>query len=196
MTVPNYKNDYDYARSRLEGSVVMLEGVPIYITEIWIDCGSVRGTNCLTGDMVSCHVKDLNLEPVPLGYVNNNDYAIYTCRTPARKYKQGLSRYNFYTFSPHLGAGVKFNSSYVARTIVNQFPKILDCAESVFCQEKVSAAFSRDFSIIRKNKKLSLLFRDKLVGSLTWSPDKSYLNPHLNKDRLYLGELLEGSLNA
>jgi hypothetical protein len=95
-----YSNDYEYARTRLEGTIVreLKTGEPVYVHSI-----SQEGV-CLVaylknGDLgladSHIHLDDINCKPVPLGYVNTHTRATYLMRMPLRRdWKQGLRAAN------------------------------------------------------------------------------------------------------
>lgn len=86
-----YGKDYGYAKTRLEDTIVRLDGKPVRVAEI-----SERTGNChafpLDGSVpVSTNVDALNLKPVPLGWCNTKYGATYLSRIPQRRdWRQGL----------------------------------------------------------------------------------------------------------
>lgn len=90
-----YGKDYEYASTRLDGTLVRLAGTgePVMVQTV-----SVLGTVTVTPygksrDTHEYYVKldELDVHPVPLGYVNCGGDATYISRMPMRRdYKQGL----------------------------------------------------------------------------------------------------------
>ena len=109
MTI-EYTQDAEYAGQKLSGSIVRLNGRPIYIERVYSD-GSVYATNFM-GHEVNCQLNELDLEPVPLGYINLKRDAIYGQRMPSRYYIQGLRNNNFTSLGGAYGyAPSSFSSS-------------------------------------------------------------------------------------
>lgn len=88
------------ARQRIEHSIVLFGGCPVYIE-------SIRGDNVNTAK-VSFYEQGLanktallpnkkwQFKAPPLGYVNHNNSAVYLLRQPVRRWKQGLDANNLF----------------------------------------------------------------------------------------------------
>lgn len=92
-----YKDSHD-VQQQLHNTLVELDGDLVHLTYSEGYTYSVRkvirkdGTARWSRNQAMRNIKEaeLNLEPVPLGYVNNRSNAYYIRRKPLRKWKQGL----------------------------------------------------------------------------------------------------------
>lgn len=93
-----YGKDYGYAQTRIEGTMVRLlgSGEPVYVQRV-LDSGMcylhmIDDENNAT---ITKHIDDLDMHPVPLGYVNVRGDVVYLARIPMRRdWKQGLRQAN------------------------------------------------------------------------------------------------------
>lgn len=88
----NYLGDYVYANSRLRDTVVRTAaGVLVYINVVRGD-GTVQGNYVTNHRVYNGHVDKLNVDPIPLGYVNSGSVPVYIERVPKRRnWRQGLT---------------------------------------------------------------------------------------------------------
>lgn len=139
-------SEMDYANNRLGGTVVRYGGKAITVIEI-SSGGTVAATYVTTGDPVACDVSELDITPVPLGYVNTKVDAKYAVRMPMREdWRQGLRENNARTHD-----GMKLftytNWHQVGATIDGVFPPFEDCYKAIKVGKTVARAFSRNFAI-------------------------------------------------
>lgn len=161
----NYENDYNYANTRLVDSLVRLEdGSPFYVLTVQND-GYVIGIVNNNHKELRVPIKDLNLEPVKLGYMNSKRKAGYLMRIPERKWKQGLRERNIYSKD---GVTVNILSPNLFNTIRGIYPSLKDCVDYLYNDEVLSSAFSRDFSVYTKgaSKKIYLRYKYFTVGKV------------------------------
>lgn len=195
MTI-SYNSDPHYASQKLSGSIVRLDGRPIYIESVYED--GIVSFSTFTGQNRQCQLNELNLEPVPLGYINLRQNTVYGQRVPARYYIQGLRQNNFLTRGrSRLGSPIH-RSLALYNTICGIYPSLADCFESLVeregCQSK---AFSRKFALKRNGNRvrdLDLMYRDKKVGVV--SQGSEGINYRLDSNKGYLQECLEEAINA
>src|ERR1700754_2631417 len=96
-----YGHDYVYAQTRIQGTVlrVLATGEPVYVVQVSGDgrCACVP-IDLDWGDRnnnIYLQVDELDMHPVPLGYVNCAGEATYLMRVPMRRdWKQGLRQEN------------------------------------------------------------------------------------------------------
>ena len=193
MSIVNYGNDFEYANSRLSGTVVRIKEKPVYVSHVLEDSGVAEGYFTLTNEPFECDLCELFLPPVPLGYVNTKEGCTFGQRIPTRHYKQGLNGSNFY--------GREFRPGYknvdTARTILGLYPSPMEVAEYVLNGEVSSKAFSRNFALAAGSKSsLNLMFRSQQVGKVTWNDEIKNLNYHLSDKAMYLQEMLEESISV
>lgn len=192
MSLVNYKEDYEYAATRLRGTMVVSKGRALIINGM-DPFGLCEVSDVMTGENFQTHLKEIDLSPVKLGYVNRKRHAIYTMRAPARYYKQGLTGNVLKTKSKP----IQWLSQQMAKTILGVFPTPIMAAEAVHNNESISMAFSRTFAFTSpKEDSLTLEYKGKSVGISTWNEDAKSINYHLNDEYEFLRESLEEALNV
>lgn len=93
-----YGDDYEYAGSRLDGTIVTLDNKPVYVNKIGPKMVAVLSWLNSLDDTFKHDAKELDLHPVKLGYCNAYGTASYLMRKPMRRdYKQGLRHGNFFS---------------------------------------------------------------------------------------------------
>ncbi|MDB4302053.1 hypothetical protein N9924_00650 [bacterium] len=178
-----YGNDYEYARSRLDNTVVRLvNGCPVLVNAVNMDGAHVTqldgkgGENCVP-------LEALNLKPVPLGYVNMpNSKTAYICRAPKRNdWRQGMRHANIKVLG---NAGIhreEVGYLYIGRCIEGNYPPY---DKALVMSKKGSKAWCRDWAVHRASH---LLNKGRVVGVIVEG------KPVLNEDYEYLMESLEES---
>jgi hypothetical protein len=182
-----YNNeDAEYASTRLRGTVVMLNARPVEVlamspnsrSEVRCDLKDI-----ITGDMIRADMQQLDITPVPLGYVNYNDQASYLTRMPTRGHgcQQGL-RYATIRTINGMHAG-DLPMSVIGKTIINDFPSLESCIKAV--AKKHSQAFHRNWMI---DSGLNLIYKGTevagrvLEGRCILDEAYSYLQEQLDDD--------------
>lgn len=92
-----YGTDYNYASSRLAGTVVrLLTGEPVIIDDVHPRMVVTAVKLDKLDELIRVQLSDLNLKPVSLGMCNFKGITTYLCRKPMRRdWKQGLRAGNF-----------------------------------------------------------------------------------------------------
>lgn len=192
MSLVDYKKDYEYAGTRLRGTMVVSKGRVIIINNV-DPFGLCEVTELLSAKNYAVPLQEIDLSPVKLGYVNHKRDAIYTMRAPARYYKQGLTGNVLKTKHKN----IQWMSSNLVKTILGIFPTPLMAAESVHNNESIAMAFSRTFAFSSPKKaSLDLDYKGKKVGTSTWNEDAKSLNYNLHDEYEFLRESLEEALNV
>lgn len=156
-----YGDDYEYASTRLKGSIVFLKDDPIYVMAIGGD-GIIKYTNLGGKEPYLTHLKELVLTPPTLGYVNTDMKSVYFKRLPLRQYRQGLS------WDSLKRDGAK--ASDLRKCLKNIYPSFQNCVDEVWNREVFSRAFSKKFSVTTdsskssESPKLKIMFKDNVVG--------------------------------
>lgn len=157
--------DLAYSQNRLLGTIVRAKDVPVMVREIteekYICTDLTKNTNMV------CPHEDIDLTPVPLGYVNYGGVASYLARVPKRRdWKQGLRKENTITIGNGYGLG-KINLKELAKTIIGKYPTFKQILKTLSKNEdkKVkSLAFSREFAV---DKDFTLWYRGEYaVGTV------------------------------
>lgn len=188
MSVVDYKNDYDYARSRLRNTLVRCFGRPFYIKDIRCSTGTARGYYTVDREEGEVLVQELDLNPPRLGYVNAYNTSVYVQRSPTRYWKQGLDQTNTLLNGVDL-TGVPFGYS-----LMNKYPDYYNCFEHVVNGEVDRMAFSLDFALGVGDKAhtTGLMFRGNRVGKMVCSNQGKNVNIFLDDKFGFLGEMLGG----
>lgn len=190
-----YGDDYPYAATRLCGSIVRKGKLPVFIHELFSD-GQCQYSYLKDFFKVEdCHFDEINVDPIPLGYVNCGTNAVYCYRDPARKYKQGLSSNVFRILKKR--ASISWKSPYLNKTIPGIFPSPEQCVEQIECGEAQMRAFSRAFAVGKKLKEgYSLFKRDMPIGVVNYNENTNRCVFDLNEKFVFLKEELEEITNV
>lgn len=187
---------------RLKGSVVMLNKRPVFVQDV-IGEDRVRVTDILSDENKDVKVSALDLSPssMSLGYVLAEGKLFFAQRRPTRKFKQGLTKENIFTFDALdkpddkamadilRGAGLRphinpFSAAF-ARSLLGEYPDVGTAFRKVRSGESKALPFSREWAVADKDDELCLLFRGDVVGYVGNDSVK------LNREHFYLKESLE-----
>lgn len=177
-----YGDDYQYALSRLEGTVVTHAGVPVIVLGI-----NGRGQAHLAPlktelGPLFVDAKEIDCTPVQLGYVNYEGTSIFCSRVPARRYRQGLSEVTLHCMKNGGVACGPLPMNMLDDCIRNIYKPYGECV----LREKAQA-WHRNWA--SSNKKL--YYKGGLVG-ITDAKGK----PVLSAQYEYLQEALDEDCNA
>jgi len=182
-----YYDDLDYASKRLNGTLVRLkDGTPFQVNRMEYNGDSVMGAigyALPAKKSVWQPLSNIDLTPVPLGFVNTELGMVFTCRKPMRKdWRQGLSLNSLVTY----GAIPACDMSYTTlmQPILNTYPSFKTAVGTVV--KRGSVAFSRDFGLVYHDGRIGLVYRKYVVGTVkdgvaTLSDDKLFLQQHLDE---------------
>lgn len=102
---------------------------------------------------------DIDMTPMELGFINYKQFGLPTSaligfRIPERAWKVGLTLHNFVLLDlvnrKNVAGPIKnkvFTSSYLQRTMLNNFPRIGKVVAGIKADKATSGAFSRRFAI-------------------------------------------------
>lgn len=171
-----YKDEYRYAGSRLVGSVVRFNGKPVMVDNVDEE-GRATGYYIKSERPFNAHISNMNLDPVPLGYINTGSNAVYIARQPKRNdWRQGMRFANVKSINSNITPN-ELGYKCIAPCIMGEFPNIEECQKAV-ANGANSMAFSRRFSI-GNNKSLS--YRGKVVGKdMKLLPKYAHLSEQLS----------------
>ena len=182
-----YEDDIEYASRRLNNTLVRtLSGDPFYINRTMYDGqgGMIHiGTNLATNEPQTVFHSDIDLEPVPLGFVNTSSDMVYVARKPMRRdWRQGLCFNNMITYGKLRPEEI--NMKLLVQPILQKYPSFPRALQSL--EKKNSIAFSREFGISKKNGELQLVYRQHKVGVVldcipTLDANKLFLQQHLSE---------------
>ena len=194
-TVIKY-HDADHARGRLVGTLVRFAGEPVVVREVERNEGSftLQAKRISDGQYVTARIEDFDLSPVPLGYIQVDDEAVYAERCPQRRWKQGLTLDNMLNLRNGLGRTregcPELGYKPLRDTILNVYSSLQEAVEGVIKGTVKSKPFSRRFSVgINGDNILALYYRGRETGFV----DKGEI--FLNKEQHYLVEELLEALN-
>lgn len=149
MKLYDMKDPYnlDYARTRLIGTIVRLEGRAVFIEDIG---GKTAYFHYLTDEVrkqSACNLTDLDITPVELGYINFNTDVYYITRMPMRRdWRQGLRALSCTTPT---NRRIDIPNNVLGKAIENIYPKFEEAIEWIGKGYK-AAAFSRNFALSSK----------------------------------------------
>ncbi len=150
-----YGNDYEYARTRLNGTVVRHAGQPVFIIEIDADC-VCTAQHIDSGENFTADLEEFDLTPVPLGWCNiPNGQAVYLQRVPLRRdWKQGLRKENMHAAFGNLN---RINYKHIKACILGEYPTL---ASAIAKAKKygLSTAWRRHWAISTDG--VSVLYKD------------------------------------
>ena len=134
-------------------------------------------------------IDDLNLEPVPLGYINYDGSAYYVARKPMRNdWRQGLRTANM-AFIGNEGF-YQIPTKELRETVLEMYPTVEKVKEMFKANIVKARAFSRDFALQRQPDGDDLIsYKGKLVGKMNMLPIR-------NEQYKYLTEYLQEVLDA
>lgn len=144
----NYVNA-NYANKRLVGTIVTVKNKAAHIIEYGLK--NVTYTELLTNEPKTAPIKDMDITPVKLGYVNMpRGFVSYIMRTPKREdWKQGLrpSTMRLVTEKGFELYPEEIPYNLLAKTIEGIFPKFKEVVKIIYQGEASSIAFNRSFAI-------------------------------------------------
>lgn len=173
---------------RLADSLVTYKQEPFYVNVI--QGTSLQGVLTSSQKMQVIRLPDeqLDITPVPLGYVNSNASCFYVRRLPHRRYKQGLNKYNIRADSLMNLRGL-LSSKYLASCIMGDYPSFEE-AVGLLNEGRERVAFSRRFALQREPIGLQFLeYRSERCGWVSKG------EPVLGEGFEYLKEELAKEIN-
>ena len=188
------KNFYDehHAKMYLVDSIIRYKNKPIFIQDIQKTEQGYKLTYNYLGNldfqMAFIPNKDINFNPVPLGFLNKDKKAYYISRIPCRIWKIGLCFKNMSVFNildHNIKIKINVDSKEINNTIIGKYPSY-DKSYEFIRKEKVNCiAFSRRFVICKNG-----LFYKTNIETI------GFLNnpPELHNKFKYLTEVLEEDL--
>lgn len=180
-----YYDDPEYAARRLNGTLVRhINGNPFFVSEVFREGDTLmcRGEDYVKGTPESYDLREIDLTPVPLGYVNiTGGKAVYVSRKPMRRdWRQGLSPVSLVVH----GDGGKFsNFKLLMQPILKQYPSFAKCLEGI--GKRNTFAFSRDFALANREGVTRIMYHQYEVGTVqeggrvVLDPSKFFLEQHL-----------------
>lgn len=174
-----YGIDWEYAQSRLQGTIVRLGDNPIFVHNIGPGMKAEVSTLEDIYNVFIADAKEFNLIPVPLGMCNFDGLARYLSRIPLRRdWRQGLRRENFCS---NIGDHAAIPPETLAKVIKGEYPTFAEALKSVKEGAK-SVAWCREWAVTSDGK---LIYKRLAVGV---NKEGMLL---LDKEFNYLAEALE-----
>lgn len=182
-----YQDDLEYASRRLNNTLVRLSsGEPFFVLRTYYDDKGRMyhdGEDLIIGDRKSVPHDFLNLEPVPLGFVNVTNDMVYVARKPMRRdWRQGLSHNSIVTYGRLRPEEI--NMKMLTQPIVMSYPTFNKALSSM--GKRSSMAFSRDFGLSKHPDGMKIIYRKHVVGEVVDGspcllPSTSFLQQHLQE---------------
>lgn len=178
-----YESEED-VKLRLHNSLVRKGEHPVYVQAV--DSKEVVTIhNVFTGRKERVNVEELNLSPVPLGYVVSEDVVYYVTRKPTRRYKQGLTSDNMVVKEVlrNRHTRLPINDKGLCNAVMGIYPSIEEAFQGCRNGEDI-VPFSREWAVANYKDDLCVLHKGDVVGyvgdeSVMLSPDKYYLKESL-----------------
>ena len=135
--------------------------------------------------------ENVDISPVPLGYVNLDTETVYTQRIPERRWKQGLCAEGFHAIGrASLITEVFNNGTCLADTILGNYPPFKNSLQLMQHPQTISTAFCRIFAIQKKEENEYLLMHiGREVGKI--ENERPTLNNSFTHLTEALGEVIE-----
>jgi hypothetical protein len=172
------KDDLDFIRRRLNGTIISYNDTPIYVVEVNRRGKGIflQASNISTDEDLEVDIDDVDFTPVRLGYVNRTRRsATWLSRIPIRAWEQGLCSNHISSTEGHFDPVEERKNLY--KTIKGDYPTIEKASKLMD-----KTAFARDFAILGSD----IYYKDlDIVGS--------YQNQNIVlKDRyMYLREYIQ-----
>lgn len=189
-----YGDDYEYADSRLAGTIVTLDGQPVYVHKVGVKMVANVSYLSTFDNMIKCDAKQLDLHPVKLGYCNLGGGLAYLMRKPMRRdYKQGLRHGNFTSSGDFPAEAIGYKQ--LGDVILGKYPtfgEVFKVATGVAKSlnpfkpvTKMGLAWCREWAMTSGGV---LCYKGNDVGKLLAN------TPTLNEDYVHLRQALEEAL--
>lgn len=184
------------ASMRLVDTIVFYQGRAMMVNDISPRALKLRGRIILTGEEVSVHQTDddLQMHCPPVGYVNVEGDSLYFMRQPMRRWKQGIDMRALICPTAGMRARGMINERLLAKCLENDYPN-LEQAMGMFVSrnpfkdvDKKGVAFSKHFSVRKGADGPLLHYKGREVGVV------ENATPILSTDFQWLQEHLEESL--
>lgn len=180
----------DDVKLRLGSSLVRkMDGSPVYVQGVE-SRNEVVVHNCHSGRKERLSVEELDLTPVPLGYVESDGEVMYVTRKPTRRYKQGLTTENMVVRDVMRNSFTRLpvNDKGLCKAIMNNYPKVEEAFQECRAGKRI-VPFSREWAVANYKDDLCVMHKGIVVGYV--GDDNVMLSP----DKYFLKESLMESLN-
>jgi len=186
-----------YANDRLVNTIARVKNTPAMIQKItdtkvqWVDLSEFNTNPVLRADPL----EDLDINPVPLGYCNHKDSAVYLMREPIRRdWKQGLRCQTLMA----LRDGEEIKSASIAyedlaKTIIGDYPTFGKVFQTAVDKAlPYSVAWDRSFMV---KHTLEIVYREEVViGKIDINADPNHGVVDINPSMEWVLEELEASI--
>lgn len=188
--------DPSHAQLRLGNTIIRLKGLPIFVGEIRGDYSTViqylgSGKQSEVDDIRK--LEDIDLTPVPLGFVQIGERAYYMMRKPSRRTKQGLSEESLFIHEFGGRSSIRQDAAYrkaVSNTILGEYPS-LKASFKMLGNQFSSVPIHRNWALRSSSSGLKkLLYKysgvvghwDDVLGKMVLSTDFEYLREVLDQE--------------
>ena len=183
----------DYAYGRLVNTVIRIKGEPCLVLALnsgeitYRNFGEHLADSTIDFSNIGYNSPHVDLTPIPVGYVNFKEGALYLVREAARRWKQGLDGRGLSVQGDRMeqaDAEYLFFSTPMNDCLTNNYPSFAEAIALAEKEEKV-VAFHLDWAVSVAG---NLWFKGRLVGNVI--EDKAVLDDAF----IYLQEALGGCL--
>jgi len=157
-------------RLRLGETIVRYKGEPVYVANT---SGNGTGPFSLevapltnTEKRITVKMEEVDLTPVPLGYINNWPFVCYLMRVPQRKYQQGLRIGELRTPTPGYRSNVTRNLPALYNTIMGIYPSFDEAYTLAHTHN--ACAFHRAFALkdTGLRNEMCLCYKEREIGRI------------------------------
>lgn len=174
-----YFDNIEYARRRLDHTIVNTKDkTPIFIHEVLLNMDDMYVYGMTLKNRVSTHIslKNIDIKPVQLGYLNYSNSSVYLTRKPTRASKQGLHTTHLAFFGGESFHTIPFEQ--LNSTIIGDYP-FLENVKKLSKDHGFCLAWDRNWALCRDH----LHYRGRKVGDkdLNLFDNFSYLKEELHE---------------
>lgn len=152
-------DDQRWFQHKISGCVVLHRGKPILINRAGDKVGECDVMRLCDRRSYTVNKAQLDLTPIPLGYLQREDEALFVTRVPTRKWKIGLSTVN--VDCRELSFDRLILSTGFTRMVQGDYPSLQECIARGYG----TYAFGINWAVRNIHEELGvILYRGKKVG--------------------------------
>ena len=186
-------DDIDYAKSRLEDTAVYMEDRLVLINELEDERVYFTDVETEQSSNICMYEADIDLKPFPLGYIDCTETgkAHFVCRTPMRRWRQGLDIRGTFHVEDMAIRLLKVNFWNLLKDIHRHHKQGCDSLEAAYMyvvSTDKPRALSHSFALAPSNRNgfLDLKYTGSTIGKYDLETNKVELYPEFR----YIRELL------
>ena len=186
-------DDFEFAKGRLNGTIVRKGNIPIIIDQMSQNKIYYRTLITHSEGIINFTPNCVNIKPVDLGYINTEEGCNYLVRIPRRRWKQGLDSQGVRAMYESNLMEISLGGLHpeLARTIRGKFPSLNEAMDKAN-RAGVPVAWCREFAVKRRgDDTFFLLFKGSNIGYISLRENYAV---NLKTRKQYLNEYVRGAL--